>query len=292
MRQTLNINRSKWLLYLFIGWGAAVLGLFIAIGVATLLINLNTPDWVWQFTQAIIFTCLVLLVMFWLQKKMSINIWEFIRLTSFKNGFYQLLIGMFIPVLLVGLGVIIGHLLGLITFQGFNFSINLFIAIIINMVIAFLYEAFPEEIILRGYVYSVLRERMGRFLSVLLQTILFVLFPIALTGLQSLFGMDTSPITPAYIILIFTFGIALMLVRLLTGNLWASIGFHLAYLEIARFVVPQGEHTYMKGIQSLIIYDELEPGIGTVFLLLCMIILMTIVIGTILSILKKKKKST
>lgn len=157
--------------------------------------------------------------------------------------------------------------------------------------IAFLYEAFPEEVVLRGYLYSVLRIRLGRFLSVLFQTILLILFPIALTGLQHLFGMSTMFITPDYIILIFTFGLTLQIIRLLTNNLWASIGFHLAYLEIARFVVPQGEQTYIEGLQSILKYDELEPGIGTVFLLLFMIIFMIIIIGSIfLLILKKRKK--
>lgn len=163
-----------------------------------------------------------------------------------------------------------------------------------NSIIAFLYEAFPEEVIFRGFLYSALRLRLGQFLAVLMQTVLFVLFPIALVGLQHLFGFNSMSITPDYVILIASFGLALQIIRLLLNNLWASIGFHLAYLEIARFVVPQGEQPYIEGIPSILSYDELEPGIGMVFLLLIMIIFMSILLGTLLLVILKimRHKST
>lgn len=288
--QSKRINLLKWLKFVFIGWGSAVLSLFLAVLMGTLLINVGAPDWLWKLVQGLIFSGLIIIVMLFMQKRMNKNIWSFIRLTPLKTGLPNFALGILIPVVLVTVGVLIGHSLGWITFQGFHVSIDLLLAVLINMVIAFLYEAFPEEVILRGYLYSVLRLRMGRLLSVLFQTILFVLFPVALTGLQYLFRMSTSPITPDYIILIFTFGIVLTIVRLMTNNLWVSIGFHLAYLEIARFVVPQGEYTYMKGIQSFLIYDELEPGVGTVFLLLFMVILIPIIIGTSLLFVKNQMK--
>lgn len=122
-----NLSISKWFLYLFVGWGLAVIGLFLAIVASTLLINLGTPEWIWNFTQAIVFTSIVVLVMFFLQRKMEINIWSFIRLTSFKKGFLFLMLGISVPILLVVLGAIIGHSIGLITIQGVNFSAKIFL---------------------------------------------------------------------------------------------------------------------------------------------------------------------
>lgn len=42
-----------------------------------------------------------------------------------------------------------------------HFSLDLFLALGLNVIIAFLYEAFPEEILTRSYLYKVLRLRMN-----------------------------------------------------------------------------------------------------------------------------------
>ncbi len=89
---------------------------------------------------------------------------------------------------------------------------------------------------MRGLLYDVLRHRFVAWLAVLLQTMLFLSVPIAVSQIQALVGLAPgNVITMHYIILILCFGICLQLLRLLTGSLWTSIGFHLAYLEIARF---------------------------------------------------------
>src|SRR5690625_1436444 len=116
------------------------------------------------------FTVIVLFSMIYLQGKMNINIWSFIRLSPFNNGSFYLLLGLMIPVSLVTVGAIIAHFLGIITVKGFNLSWELLLMILLNAVIAFLYEAFPEEVFLRGYLYSVLRLRLRQVLSILFQT--------------------------------------------------------------------------------------------------------------------------
>lgn len=280
---------KQWFLLLLIGWIFSVIGLFLAISMAKILVHIGAPEWIWQCTQAIIFTTVILFLLMYLQKKMQIDIWSFIRLQSFKQNYLYFLLGLMIPIFLVAIGAIIAHFSGLITIQGLHFSTNLILLILLNTGIAFLFEAFPEEVMLRGFLYSTLRLRFGRVMSVFLQTILFVLFPIGVTVLESLFRSGPMEITPDYVILIFLFGISLQLMRLITNNLWTSIGFHLAYLEIARFVVPQGEFSYIDGLSSVLIYDEVEPGIGTVFLLMFMIILMSQIIGGIILFIMKRK---
>ncbi|MED2948831.1 CPBP family glutamic-type intramembrane protease [Bacillus subtilis] len=58
------------------------------------------------------------------------------------------------------------------------------------MIIAFFYEAFPEELTFRGTVYYALNKRWNCFMALLLQPILFVLAPIIVSGLQYIAGID------------------------------------------------------------------------------------------------------
>ena len=85
--------------------------------------------------------------------------------------------------------------------------------------------------------------------------------------LQELVGMDAgNRITLDYMILLLTYGITLQLLRSLTGSLWASIGFHIAYLEVARFVVMPGDRP------ALLNYTAQDNGLAEIFILYMMII--------------------
>lgn len=77
-------------------------------------------------------------------------------------------------------------------------------------------------------------------MALLLQPILFVLAPIIVSGLQYIAGVESSAITLDYIVLLLGFGFILQLLRIVTGSLWTSIAFHLAFLENSRFFVLQG----------------------------------------------------
>jgi len=86
-------------------------------------------------------------------------------------------------------------------------------------VLVFLYEALPEELIFRGYLYRNLADRLPRWVALLVQAALFTLFGWAIGAAGSLDRL----------ILFFTFSLTLGLLRALTGSLWAPIGFHLAF---------------------------------------------------------------
>lgn len=49
-----------------------------------------------------------------------------------------------------GSGFTIAHLLGWVKITQFHFSIHLVTVLLLNMIIAFFYEAFPEELTFRG----------------------------------------------------------------------------------------------------------------------------------------------
>ncbi|MFP7416936.1 CPBP family glutamic-type intramembrane protease, partial [Priestia filamentosa] len=115
-----------------------------------------------------------------------------------------------------------------------------FTALLINMGIAILYEALPEELALRGMVYDVLRHRFVAWLAVLFQTLLFLSIPIAVNQVQAIVGLAPgNSINISYILVILCFGICLQLLRLWTRSIWTTMGFHLTYLEISRFAISQ-----------------------------------------------------
>ena len=72
------------------------------------------------------------------------------------------------------------------------------------------YEAFPEEITFRGYVYRNLNTRFPRWLALVLQVVMFVLAPIAVTAFMVAIGIGTwDLITVEYIINLVAFGTVL-----------------------------------------------------------------------------------
>jgi membrane protease YdiL (CAAX protease family) len=92
--------------------------------------------------------------------------------------------------------------------------------------LVFLYEALPEELIFRGYFYRNLSARYALWISVLAQATLFTLWGAAIGAAGS---VDR-------VVLFFTFSIALGILRVISGNLWAAIGFHLAFQWVTQLV--------------------------------------------------------
>ncbi|WP_208588715.1 CPBP family intramembrane glutamic endopeptidase [Gracilibacillus suaedae] len=187
---------------------------------------------------------------------------------------YHFFTGMLLAIGLAFLGIFLATSLGWISIEKWHTPDQWLIALLVNMGIAFLYEALPEELALRGFVFDILRYRFATWAAVLLQTLLFLSVPLTTTLLQVLIGLSPgNSINVGYIMLILLFGICLQLLRLWTGSLWTAIGFHLAYLEITRFVV---NNNYGPSILS---YHESFPGLGVLFISLGMIVVGGIVVS-------------
>jgi len=92
--------------------------------------------------------------------------------------------------------------------------------------LVFLFEALPEELIFRGYLYRNLADRFPRWVAVVGQAVLFTAFGTIVGAAGS---VDR-------IILFFTFSLTLGALRVVTGSLWAPIGFHLAFQYVTQFV--------------------------------------------------------
>lgn len=105
------------------------------------------------------------------------------------------------------------------------------------VVLVFLYEALPEELVFRGYVQGNLLTALPAGQTVVLQAVLFTLFGF-------LVGVADSPFRLA---LFLTFGLLLGAFRVATGDIWAGIGFHVAYQSVAQLFVGEGAAFEVSG---------------------------------------------
>ncbi|MFD2700915.1 type II CAAX prenyl endopeptidase Rce1 family protein [Paenibacillus shunpengii] len=264
-----GLDFSKGLTLELLGWLSMVIALFTATLIGRQIEQSGYPYWVSAGTKGIITSFIVVTVVFWIRRRYPNQL----KLTPLSRvGLLHLLSGAMLPLLLVICGFIIASQLNWIEIVEWHFSYSLFFGIILNVCFAFLYEALPEELTMRGLVYSGLRVKLPAFLAYAGQIFLFVLVPVTVNFLQQLVGMEPGvEINTDYILLLIAFGTVLQLLRSTTGSLWASIGFHLSYLEISRFMVAQND-------LRLLTYSELHEGTGSLFILFTMVILVGILI--------------
>lgn len=122
---------------------------------------------------------------------------------------------------------------------------------------AFFFEALPEELLFRGYIFRNLNGAMTTWSASLLTAALFTIVPIAVTFVQRhLLGMEISiggsdRVTGQFVVTLFLFGCMLQYLRVLTGTVWTCIGFHLLFLFANRLVgVREGAFVRMSHVTS------------------------------------------
>lgn len=107
--------------------------------------------------------------------------------------------------------------------------------ILLGMFLVFLTDAFPEELIFRGYIFSNLLEKFVKWKSALISLVLFVFFPVILLPIKSLLGPDITTgivdsISLGYIVYMIFFGAFAIYLRVLTKSIWPGVGFHLMFV--------------------------------------------------------------
>lgn len=260
-------NKQGWLIA-GLGWITMVLGLFLAIvigqfskqeGLSVRIIqSIATFVFIVPLTYIIMKRC-----------KLQDSLLPFNR----RAPLY-FLCGVLLPVALCSIGVWLAVQLGWITELKWNFSFDMILIIAIQALIALGYEAIPEELTLRGLVFSGLRRHWSAFLATFTQIILFILMPITVNVLLYLVGLPVGPSGIPYYLLLFFFALALQLLRIITGSLWASIGFHLAYLLTNRYVFSYEDR--------LLYFTEEVPGVTGVIVTMGIVVLGScIVLGII-----------
>lgn len=97
------------------------------------------------------------------------------------------------------------------------------------LVLVLLYEAVPEELIFRGYFFADLNERWSTAIAVAGQAMLFTAWGV-LIGAAGSVGRA---------VLFFTFSLVLGVLRSVTGNILACMGFHAAFQVTTQFLASR-----------------------------------------------------
>lgn len=117
--------------------------------------------------------------------------------------------------------------------------------LLFGMLTVFFFEALPEELAFRGYIYRNLNTRLSRWLAGLVAVGLFVLLPVILIPIQEhLLRMDVSVggashLTAGYLITLAIFGSFVQYLRILTRSIWTGVGFHFAFVLLDRVIGPR-----------------------------------------------------
>lgn len=164
---------------------------------------------------------------------------------------------------LLGLGVVLGSgagVMALLTLFGAARWVHvdplaLLLFLGANALVALLLEAIPEEIAIRGYALTLLRERFRPTVAVLLTILTFLFVPIVALVIETLLNlMAGSPdagfvLAPggqgpfSYYLMLAGFGLMLIYARdaTSTATVWTCVGAHLAWLTVNRLTLGQTE---------------------------------------------------
>jgi membrane protease YdiL (CAAX protease family) len=116
------------------------------------------------------------------------------------------------------------------------------------VLLVFLYEALPEELVFRGYLYRNLATALPRWATVLAQAVLFALFGLAV-GAAS---------TVDRVVLFFAFAVVQGVIRAATDALWVPIGFHLAFQTTEQLAGPSWD---VLTVDDLALLQEVALGL-------------------------------
>ncbi|OLT29724.1 CAAX protease [Nocardiopsis sp. CNR-923] len=131
-------------------------------------------------------------------------------------------------------------------------------------VLVLVFEAVPEELIFRGYLFRNLNAAMPAWLAVLAQAALFALFGSTLWVLSQGWGVLVERL-PLFLVM----GIVLGCVRVVTGNVWACVGFHLVFQTVAQTLL-NSDYMQVQGVDAVTATAFLAPfvfGVPTAMLL-------------------------
>ncbi|WP_445480217.1 CPBP family glutamic-type intramembrane protease [Lysinibacillus irui] len=236
--------------------------------------------------QGIIFTGLTLVVLFVLKRENP----DLLKNIGLKgvNSSSKLIFGIALPFILLVSGILTAYLFGGIENVRLNLTTNVIIAILINSLTAFMYEAFPEEVFIRGLIFEELHKKYRFIISLIFQPLIFICVPIMVLAMASIFFSEPFAVTIDYFILLFIFGIALQLYRRYTGTLWMSILFHIVYLEVARYISMGG--MYNPDV-ALLEFDETFGGFMTLYLSFLFIVILSVVVLSVLLLIDKRKSN-
>ena len=131
---------------------------------------------------------------------------------SFSNRAIDLISGFIIATLLIGGGTLILYSFGYIDFENYNFNFNE----LLFSFILFIFVAFNEEVLVRGYILGNIMTSLNKFLALIISAIIFAL----------IHGMNPN-LSLIAMLNLFIAGLLLGSAYIFTKNLWFPISLHL-----------------------------------------------------------------
>lgn len=155
---------------------------------------------------------------------------EGIGLSPLRAGWRSFLIGMGCYLIPAGLALAGALAIGLVEISLETSLINAIPILLGLLLLVFFYEAFPEELVFRGYIYRNLAAAVPRWAAVVGQAAIFGLW-------GSILWLMVDGVSDAAGRLVLFIVIAMIIgaIRVVTGDVWACIGFHLAFQTVQQF---------------------------------------------------------
>ena len=164
--------------------------------------------------------------------------WKQIGMGSIGTNIFSFTIGTIIWLVTAAIGLAICLLMGWAEITVTANLIHVLIRIFILYITVFLIEAFPEELIGRGYIYSYLNTIFSHWVTLIIQTLIFTLFAYLIGAIYSL---EQLLFIPGY-------GFMLGYFRAKSGNVWTTIGFHAAIMTATQILNPIHGYFDVNGI--------------------------------------------
>lgn len=201
-------------------------------------------DSVWQsraIVQAVLMSAITLLGIWFLCKKLDRGNPKSIGLNTLKSAIPKFLLGLGIILIPIKITLLTSFVFdpNMITY---NFNVSILKSFAVGIGIVFLFEALPEELIFRGYIYSNLNSFYARWKSAVFTVLLFAVLPIMLVPIQKyILGLDVylggfDHVAPSYVITLLIFGSFVQYLRILSKSIWVGVGFHTFFVYFDRIM--------------------------------------------------------
>lgn len=114
-----------------------------------------------------------------------------------------------------------------------NINWTIILSIIIGFFSTFFTDAFSEELIFRGYIFSNLKQHNSIWKSSIITLVIFVITPLIIISIQNSLNIKGSvALSGGYIITLFFFGAFMQYLRITFKSIWVGIGFHLVFVQM------------------------------------------------------------
>ncbi|WP_304452061.1 CPBP family intramembrane glutamic endopeptidase [Nocardiopsis sp. YSL2] len=190
--------------------------------------------------------------------------WRGLRLTGLREGWRPFLVGAAAWALPGTAGIALCVAVGWSAFALPASGSDAMAGLLLLPVLVLLFKAVPEELIFRGYLFRNLNAALGAWLAVGIQAVLFALWGSAIWVVDGGWGVLAERLP-----LFLGMGVVLGCLRVLTGNVWACVGFHLVFQTVAQALL-NGRYLEVQGADTLTAVAFLLPfllGVPTAMLL-------------------------